>query len=72
MDKCPHCENDLSAGEFSRRIGYEVPHVYDEVIFWVCPDCGGTWDRFSKDDHPRLYELGRREMKKMEEQDGRR
>ena len=31
---------------FSRLIGVEVPGKYDGVLYWKCPDCNHTWDRF--------------------------
>jgi len=31
---------------FRREFGNEIPGVYDGVLFWGCPDCGGTWQRF--------------------------
>lgn len=57
---CPHCGADLtgapipvesrhyygSATHFDRRIGVEVRGVYDGVLFWRCPDCGGPWHRW--------------------------
>lgn len=49
---CPHCNADL---DNSRTIGVEIWGVYDGVLFWRCPDCGGSWHRWSPDDWPRLY-----------------
>jgi len=37
---------------FSRVIGIEDPTVYDGVIEWMCPDCGGRWPRFTKGHEP--------------------
>lgn len=31
---------------FSRLIGVEISGVYDGVLFWQCPDCGGRWHRW--------------------------
>lgn len=31
---------------YSRIIGHEVSGVYDGVLFWSCPDCGGAWHRW--------------------------
>ena len=48
-DVCPLCGADFAYGEtgqYSRRIGVEIPGVYDGVLFWQCPDCGGRWHRF--------------------------
>jgi len=47
---CPLCSADLSYevdGQiYSRGIGVEIPGVYDGVLFWLCPDCDGTWHRW--------------------------
>lgn len=32
---------------FSRKIGVEVPGVYDGVLYWQCPDCGWRWHRWT-------------------------
>lgn len=34
------------AMHYERVIGVEVRGLYDGVLFWACPDCGGTWHRF--------------------------
>jgi hypothetical protein len=39
----PHSEEWVT--HFRREIGVEVRGVYDGVLYWKCPDCGGTWDR---------------------------
>jgi hypothetical protein len=31
---------------YRRYIGVEIRGLYDGVCYWLCPDCGGTWDRF--------------------------
>lgn len=57
---CEHCGANLrgepvpgTTGRFySRRIGVEVRGVYDGVLFWQCPDCGGKTNRWPTD-HPR-------------------
>jgi hypothetical protein len=59
---CPHCGADLngdlipesarywgSGTHYGREIGIEVRGVYDGVLFWQCPDCGGKWHRFPED-----------------------
>lgn len=53
LKTCPHCAADLHNG---RAIGVEIRGVYDGVLFWGCPDCGGSWHRWSPDDWPRLHE----------------
>lgn len=32
---------------FSRLIGIEDRNGYDGVSWWLCPDCGQKWDRWS-------------------------
>lgn len=32
---------------FSQKIGHEIPGVYDGVLYWACPFCGGKWHRFT-------------------------
>lgn len=63
-DQCPNgC--DLTGGpippedqhlygqtHYSRKIGIEVWGVYDGVLYWKCPDCGVTWNRW-----PQLHKL---------------
>ena len=61
-DACPHCAADLrgtalpaeylpyftkGATHFSRKIGVEHPDLYDGVLYWRCPDCGGAWQRYT-------------------------
>lgn len=31
---------------FRREIGVEIQGVYDGMLFYVCPDCGGAWHRW--------------------------
>lgn len=31
---------------YRREIGVQVRGVYDGVLYWQCPDCGGKWHRF--------------------------
>lgn len=50
---CPHCDADLSN---NRTTGVEIWGVYDGVLFWRCPDCGGSWHRWTPNDRLRLYE----------------
>jgi hypothetical protein len=61
-ETCPHCGSDLrgepipqdyrDAGwygdntHYSRTIGVEIRGVYDGMLFWRCPDCGGHWHRW--------------------------
>jgi rRNA maturation protein Nop10 len=59
---CPHCGESLTAEEippeyrsedgrthYSHIIGMEIRGVYDGVLFWMCPFCGGKWHRFGLD-----------------------
>lgn len=52
LTHCPHCNADQRPG---RTIGVEIWGVYDGVLFWRCPDCGGSWHRWSPDSWLRLY-----------------
>jgi hypothetical protein len=35
-----------SSTHYLRTIGVELRGVYDGVLYWMCPDCGGTWHRW--------------------------
>ena len=62
-DTCPHCDADLRGQEidpqyrdwyggethYSRVIGVEVRGLYDGVLYWQCPDCGKSWNRWPTD-----------------------
>lgn len=37
---CPDCLAD-------EPYGYEIPEVYDGILFWVCRSCGLSWPRFT-------------------------
>ena len=50
---------------FSRIIGVEIRGVYDGVLFWACPECGGTWHRWD------LPDMRQRAAPYMEEWQGR-
>lgn len=41
---------------FSRKIGCEVRGVYDGVLYWQCPDCHGTWHRWTDSEMRRKAE----------------
>lgn len=59
---CPHCNANLrgepipeqdrkyfgDATHFERQIGVEVWGVYDGILYWRCPDCGGHWHRWAE------------------------
>lgn len=66
LSNCPHCGVSLLGEEipeadrdtyyggrthFRRAIGVEVFSVYDGLLFWKCPDCGGSWHRWPEG-HP--------------------
>lgn len=40
---------------FKRTIGVEIRGVYDGILFWQCPDCGGRWHRWMPDVWERLH-----------------
>ena len=60
QDVCPHCGSDQRGEEIpeqsrsfyggkthsSRTLGIEVSGLYDGILFWACPDCGGRWHRW--------------------------
>src|SRR4051794_24279323 len=41
------------ATHYNRKVGVEVPSVYDGILYWECPDCGGTWHRWRENDYLR-------------------
>lgn len=56
---CPLCAADLRDHEaaltddgrhYLRTMGICVPGVYDGVLVWACPDCGGMWNRWQPED----------------------
>lgn len=38
---------------YRREIGVQIRGEYDGVLYWQCPDCGGTWHRFPEGDYRR-------------------
>ncbi len=46
----PYGDKPVEERFFSRIIGIEIRGVYDGVLFWQCPDCGGRWQRWSEHD----------------------
>jgi len=42
---CPTCGVDL---QVQRVIGYEIPGLYDGVLFWKCTNCNIYHFRFNK------------------------
>lgn len=38
---------------YSRKIGVEVRGVYDGILYWRCPQCGGAWHRFQNNHYLR-------------------
>ena len=71
MDKeCRHCgadqEHKVGDRLYYHTIGVEISHVYDGVLFWACPFCGGTWDR----QEGRLGRVAKVYMKEWEEKRG--
>lgn len=51
QQRCPLCGVDLCDPEkgegFLRTIGMCVRGVYDGILYWLCPDCGGAWHRWT-------------------------
>jgi len=49
-DICPSCRVDFTyevdGKTYSRRVGVEIPGLYDGVAYWECPSCGYRWARF--------------------------
>jgi rubredoxin len=58
---CPHCGVNLrgdpipeksqevfGASHYGREIGVEVRGAYDGVLYWECPVCEGTWQRWKE------------------------
>jgi hypothetical protein len=35
---------------YSRQMGHQITGVYDGVLYWSCPDCGGMWNRWDSTD----------------------
>jgi hypothetical protein len=69
-ETCPHCAANLqgdpiaeeyrecyapTSTHYSRIIGIEVRGVYDGVLYWSCPDCGGTWHRWDAERYERRH-----------------
>jgi hypothetical protein len=62
-DNCPLCDASLigdpipqelrdgggygDSTHWRREIGYSA---CDYIQFWICPDCGGTWNRWEPED----------------------
>jgi len=67
MTICPHCAANLqgepipeqhrnlfsAATHYGREIGVQIYGVYDGVLYWQCPDCGGVWHRWPEGDELR-------------------
>lgn len=57
-DNCPHCGYYLTYrlktnGEVYRRtLLVEIPGHGDVGLYWKCPECLGTWHRWSGDTGP--------------------
>lgn len=60
--QCPLCQADLdyydSEGRLlSRAMGMVEQGIYDGILYWQCPFCGGRWHRFE----PGTYQYSRAE-----------
>lgn len=42
-----------SRTHYSRKIGIEERGVYDGILYWMCPDCGGKWHRWTHNSYLR-------------------
>lgn len=53
IDKGYYGPPETASTHYSLLIGvelaYDDPNHYDGVSYWLCPHCGATWDRFSKE-----------------------
>ena len=49
---CPRCRAQLEYQQgdhlLSHVVGVNIPGVYDGVLFWQCPFCGGRWHRWER------------------------
>ena len=50
---CPHCHVSLLGAvipgtdrHYRLAIGVTISDVSEGVLYWQCPACGGTWQRF--------------------------
>jgi hypothetical protein len=41
------------ATHYSKIIGIELRGVYDGVLYWQCPECGGKWHRWPQGTYQR-------------------
>ncbi len=48
INVCPHCNSDQFFGSSLNTIGMEIWGIYDGVLYWMCPDCGWSWHRWSE------------------------
>ena len=67
-ETCPWCGSDLRDHtqpgpepdkHYLRTVGVVLPHVYDGVSVWQCPDCLRMWNRWAPytNDTRRRYDL---------------
>jgi len=65
---CPRCGADLYGDvvpgqydpdgkeqRYHRGIGVEIWGIYDGILFYACPDCHGTWHRWTAQYNPQLW-----------------
>lgn len=65
---CPHCgaslygeiipghlDADGNEQRYRRALGIEIWGVYDGVLFYACPECYGTWHRWTAQYAPNLW-----------------
>lgn len=49
--RCPHCglnlvSYDAFAGYVFKEIGVRIAEASKDVLYYECPACGGTWQRW--------------------------
>jgi hypothetical protein len=53
------------ATHWRREVGVEIRGAHDGVLFYQCPDCKGTWNRWPDTDYYRsLHDRAEVEMRK--------
>lgn len=46
---------DSASTHYSRVVGHEESTIYDGILYWGCPDCGGTWHRWPEGSRMRRF-----------------
>jgi hypothetical protein len=67
-EMCPWCGADLRDHtqpgpepdkHYLRTVGIVLPHAYDGLSAWQCPDCGRLWNRWNPYENRRRHDLAR-------------